>query len=49
MRSYPVKENSICSAVSERLGYKQTNKQTSCYFIIKIEMVNKICYILYSL
>ena len=28
MRSYPVKENQIGSAVSEILRYKQTDKQT---------------------
>ena len=28
MRSYPVKENPISSAVSEILHYKQTNRQT---------------------
>ena len=36
MRSYPVKENQIGSAVSEILRYKHTDKQTSCYFIIRI-------------
>ena len=40
MRSYPVKESPIGSAVSEILRYTQTdtqtNKQTSCYFIIRI-------------
>ena len=30
---YPVKENPICSAVSEILGYKQTN---ILYFMIRI-------------
>ena len=37
MRSYPVKKNHIGSAVSEILWYKQTDKRTSCYFIIRIE------------
>ena len=40
MRSYPVNENPISSTVSEILWYRQTitdtNKQTSCYFIISI-------------
>ena len=40
MRSYPVKENPIGSAVSKILRYKHTNtqrdKQTSCYFSIRI-------------
>ena len=39
MRSYPVKENPIGSAVSEILWYKhkntKTNRQTSYYFIIR--------------
>ena len=29
MRRYPVKENPIGSAVSEILGYKQTDRQTN--------------------
>ena len=36
MRRYTVKENNIGSAVSEILSFKQTNIQTSCYFIIRI-------------
>ena len=40
MKSYPVKENLIGSAVSEILWYKHTDtqidKQTSCYFSIRI-------------
>ena len=40
MRSYLVKKNPIGSAVSEILWYKHTNtqtdKQTSCYFSIRI-------------
>ena len=40
MRSYPVKENPIGSAVSEILWYKHTDKQTSCYFsILKYKFV----------
>ena len=35
MRSYPVKENHIGSAVSEILRYRQIDRKTSCYFIIK--------------
>ena len=39
MRSYPVKENPIGSAVSEILQYKQTHiTQTSCYFSIGINV-----------
>ena len=35
MRSYPVKENTIGSVVSEILQtYKHIDKQTSCYFVI---------------
>ena len=34
MRSYPVKENPIGSAVSEILRYKQTDRQTSFYFVL---------------
>ena len=40
MRSYPVKENPISSAVSEILRYRQTDrhidKHISFYFIIRI-------------
>ena len=36
MRSYPVKENHIGSAVIEILRYKHTNTEISCYFIIRI-------------
>ena len=36
MRIYPVKENPIGSSVSEILRYKHTDKQTSCYFSIRI-------------
>ena len=42
MRDYTVKENSICSAVSEILRYRQTNKHTyrqkSFHFIIRIHI-----------
>ena len=42
MRWYPVKENPIGSAVSEILWYRQidthTNRQTSLYFIIRIDI-----------
>jgi len=41
MRSYPVMESPIGAAVSEILRYTQTdtqtNKQTSCYFNIRIK------------
>ena len=36
MRIYPVKENPINLAVSEILWYKHTDKETSCYFSIRI-------------
>ena len=36
MRRYPVQENLIDLAVSEILRYTQTNRHTSCYFIIRI-------------
>ena len=36
MRSYPEKENSSGSAVSEILRHRHTDKRTSCYFIIRI-------------
>ena len=36
MRTYPVKENQIGSAVSEILLYRHTDKHTFCYFIIRI-------------
>ena len=36
MRSYPVKENHIGSAVTEILWYKQTDIESSCYFIIRV-------------
>ena len=36
MKNYPVKENLIGSAVSEILQYKQTDKQSSFYFIKRI-------------
>ena len=36
MRSYPVKENPIGSAVSEILRYRHTDTQTSCYFSKRI-------------
>ena len=47
MRSYPVKENQIGSAVSEILRYKQTNRQTdtqtnrqtSFYFVLQISFI----------
>ena len=43
MRSYPVKENPFGSAVSESLRYKhtdtQTNRQTSCYYSIRIGFI----------
>ena len=39
MRSYPVKENPINSAVSEILRYRHTNTQTSRYFSIRIRGV----------
>ena len=35
-QSYTVKENPISSAVSEILWHGQTNRQTFCYFIIRI-------------
>ena len=36
IRNQTVQKNHIGSAVSEILRYTQTNKQTSCYFYIKI-------------
>ena len=42
MRSYPVKENPIGSAVSEILRYRYTDKHTSCYFIVRIWLYKKI-------
>ena len=36
MRIYTVNENHIGSAVSEILQYKQTDRQTYCYFYIII-------------
>ena len=38
MSSYPVKKNHIGSVVSEILRYKQTDRQVSCYFIIRIAL-----------
>ena len=40
MKSYPIKENPIGSAVSEILRYRQTDRQISCYYIIRIFMYN---------
>ena len=37
MRSNPVKENPIGSAVSEIHIHRQTDKHTSCYFIRMIK------------
>ena len=37
MKSYPVKENHICSAVSKILQYKQIDREISCYFITRIK------------
>ena len=43
MIGYPVRENPIGSAVIEILRYRQkgtqTDKQTSCYFIIRIIII----------
>ena len=36
MRSYPAKENHIGLAVNEILRYKQKDRQTSYYFIIRM-------------
>ena len=36
MRIYPIKKNPIGSAVSEILRYKQTDKQTSFYFVLQM-------------
>ena len=37
MRSYIVKENQIGPAVGEILWYRETDRQRSCYFIVRIE------------
>ena len=38
MRSYPVNENPICSAVSENLRYKQTDRQTDIVLLCIIDI-----------
>ena len=48
MRSYPVKENPIGSAVSEILRYKQTDKQTDKQTnrltdIVLLCIIDRIC------
>ena len=46
MRSYPVKENHICSAVSEIFWYKQTDRQTDILLLYdKDTLVNFEWYI----
>ena len=44
MRSYPVKENPIGSAVSEILCYKQTGRQTSFFLLLCIIEETKIVF-----
>ena len=42
MKSYPVKENPICSAVSEILRYKQTKRQTDIVLLCIIDDENEL-------
>ena len=48
MRSYPVKENHIGSVDNEILRYRHTDrqpdKQTSCYFILRIYAVAHLAF-----
>ena len=36
MKSYPVKENHVSSAVRKILQYRHKDRQSTCYFIIRI-------------